>query len=316
MPLRAHPTASRGLGIKVEAVMFDVAKFLGLCAHANPNALEILFADEADWLYETPLWRRLHGERTRFLSRKVAETYVGYAVAQLRKIESHRAWLLDPPKARPERKDFGLPEEGTLARDDQHRIDQALADKVRSYGLDDEELSKPLRVALEDRLRRFWLDTAAARDDDLEERMRAVASHALGLPLGVTQTLVAERRYRAAMKHWDAYRTWKAQRNPARAALEARHGYDTKHAMHLVRLMRTGIDLLETGELRVRRADAEELIAIRNGALPFDALVQMAASLRRTMDDAAAATSLPPDVDARFVDGLLAEVIERAHRST
>src|ERR1039458_5020213 len=35
----------------------------------------------------------------------------------------------------------------------------------------------------------------------------------------------------------DQYNGWKAQRNPKRAELEAKFGYDTKHAMHLVRLM-------------------------------------------------------------------------------
>ena len=55
------------------------------------------------------------------------------------------------------------------------------------------------------------------------------------------------------MKHWDSYQTWKTHRNPARAELERQHGYDTKHAMHLIRLMRMGLEVLETGDLGVRR---------------------------------------------------------------
>src|SRR5215510_1794187 len=54
--LERHPSAQRSLAGKVESVLYDVAKFLGLCAAANPNALEILFADPRDWLYETPAW--------------------------------------------------------------------------------------------------------------------------------------------------------------------------------------------------------------------------------------------------------------------
>jgi len=83
--LAAHPTACRGLGTKVESVVFDLAKLVGLCASANPNALEILFADERDWIFETPAWRRLHEERRRFLTKKVQQTFLGYAMAQLKK---------------------------------------------------------------------------------------------------------------------------------------------------------------------------------------------------------------------------------------
>jgi predicted nucleotidyltransferase len=79
--IQGHPTAARALDVKTECVIFDVAKLVGLCATANPNALEILFADERDWVFETPLWRRLHGERHRFLTKKVQQTFQGYAMA-------------------------------------------------------------------------------------------------------------------------------------------------------------------------------------------------------------------------------------------
>jgi hypothetical protein len=121
--------------------------------------------------------------------------------------------------------------------------------------------------------------------------------------------LNAEKRYRAALKHWDSYQTWQTQRNPARAELERSHGYDTKHAMHLIRLMRMGLEVLHTGELRVRRADAEELSAIRDGALSFEQLLAMAVDLQRGMETAAVTSQLPHDVDYERVDGLLVELL-------
>jgi predicted nucleotidyltransferase len=274
--VEAHASASRGLGIKIECVVFDIAKFVGLCAAANPNALEILFADEADWVLETPAWRRLHGERQQFLTKKVQQTFVGYAMAQLRKIKTHRSWLLHPPARKPARQDFGLPAaESTLSRDDQNRLEQSIADKVRTYGI-----------------------------DDVDERLRAVATNALGLPSDVVAALNAEKQYRAAMKHWDSYETWKSQRNRARAELEQQHGYDTKHAMHLIRLMRMGLESLERGDLLIRRPDATELAAIREGAMTFDELLALAERLQHEMERAAATTNLPDDVDRNRVDEL------------
>lgn len=114
------------------------------------------------------------------------------------------------------------------------------------------------------------------------------------------------------MKHWDAYHTWKTHRNPARAELERQHGYDTKHAMHLIRLMRMGLEVLETGDLRVRRDDADELSAIRDGAIGFDELQAKADSLRTRMEAAAQASSLPADVGLSSVDALVESMMTRA----
>jgi len=306
--IAAHPTASRALAIKTECVIFDVAKFVSLCAAANPNALEILFADERDWVFQTTPWRRLYDERHQFLTKKVQQTFLGYAMAQLKKIKTHRAWLLNPPTKKPAREDFGLPSAGgTLNRDDQHRIEQSIADKIRSYGIDDFDMPKSTRIAIAERLETFYRDVLrlGETDDDLEECMRPVVTHALALPSGVVSVLNAEKKYRAAMKHWEAYQSWKTHRNPARGELEHQHGYDTKHAMHLIRLMRMGLEALETGDLQVRRDDADELSAIRDGALRFDDLLAHADALRSHMEAAGRGSSLPNDVDRDRVDAVV-----------
>jgi hypothetical protein len=279
--LRAHPLAAQNLGEKREAVLFDLAKFLKLCCEANPNALEILCADERDWLHATPAWRRVHGERRIFLTRRVERTFMGYAEAHLRRLRQHRSWLVEPPRAKPRRADFGLPEEGTLGREDRDRIDEAIAERLRSTR-DEGELSE-------------------------ERRDRALRS--LGLPREVVEALAAERRYRTALKDWQAYETWKAERNPARAELERRFGYDTKDAMHLVRLMRMGLELLQTGDLHVRRADAEELRAIRDGALSYDDLLAHATELASRVPIAASRSALPAAVDRGAVEELWWELV-------
>lgn len=311
--LQDHPTAARALDVKTECMIFDVSKFVRLCAAANPNALEILFADERDWVLETAAWRSLHRERHRFLTQKVQQTFHGYAIAQLRRIKTHRSWLLHPPTTKPSRRDFGLPvAAGTLSRDDQDRIEQSLAEKLRSYGVDSLDMPKATRIAVQERLGGFYREVLAASDAELGERMRAVAAHGLQLPPDVVAALNAEKKYRAAMKHWDAYQAWKTHRNPARAELEHHHGYDTKHAMHLVRLMRMGLEVLETGDLRVRRDDADELSAIRDGAMSFDELLAVATGLQTSMEKAAATTSLPEDVDREGVDALVERIVTRA----
>ncbi len=77
--------------------------------------------------------------------------------------------------------------------------------------------------------------------------------------------------------------------------------------MHLVRLMRMGLEVVEEGELRVRRDDAEELKRIRDGAWSYDALLEHAETLQERMGAARGKASLPADVDTAFVDALAVE---------
>jgi hypothetical protein len=118
----------------------------------------------------------------------------------------------------------------------------------------------------------------------------------------------AERSYQAALKHWNHYQTWRRQRNPARAALEERHGYDTKHAMHLVRLLRMGTEILTDGEVRVRRPDAEELRAIRAGSLRYEDLLEMARREDARIAELEARSPLPEQPDAEAIETLIEEI--------
>jgi hypothetical protein len=231
-------------------------------------------------------------------------------MAQLKKIKTHRSWLLAPPTKKPTREEFGLPvANSTASRDDQNRIEQSIAETIRSYGIDNIDMPKATRIAVEERLEAFYRDALTATESDVEERMRAVATLTLHLPADVVVTLNAEKRYRAAMKHWESYQAWKAERNRARAELEAKHGYDTKHAMHLVRLMRMGVEILDRGELLVRRPDAAELQAIRDGVWSFNALLEQTEVLRIQMDNAAQRSALPADVDRTAIDALAFEML-------
>jgi len=66
--------------------------------------------------------------------------------------------------------------------------------------------------------------------------------------------------------------------------------------------MRIGLEILERGEPLVRRHDAADLIAIRDGALSFDELLSTAARLEQDLHRAAARATLRGDVDHEQLD--------------
>lgn len=55
-----------------------------------------------------------------------------------------------------------------------------------------------------------------------------------------------------------------------RKKLVQENGYDCKNASHLIRLLRMGIEFVQTGKLNVFRPDAQELIDIKQGKWTLD----------------------------------------------
>ncbi len=117
-----------------------------------------------------------------------------------------------------------------------------------------------------------------------------------------------QRAFEADLKHWNHYLTWRRERNPTRAALEEKHGYDTKHAMHLVRLLKMGSEVLTDGTLLVRRPDAGHLLGIRDGALDYPSLVALAENMTSSLKGQIASSSLPEQPDEAAAEALLIQL--------
>lgn len=83
------------------------------------------------------------------------------------------------------------------------------------------------------------------------------------------------------------------------------HGYSCKNAMHMIRLLRMGCEVLEGGRYDVHRPDAEELLRIRAGEWTLAEVEQEGVRLLRRLDLAAENSTLPKKVDDVFVDGML-----------
>lgn len=91
-----------------------------------------------------------------------------------------------------------------------------------------------------------------------------------------------------------------------RKALVRKHGYDTKNAAHLIRLMRMCLEFLETGVLRVFRTDdAAELRAIKSGAWTLERVRAEADALFAAAHDAKERSLLPPHPDRARINHML-----------
>lgn len=289
-----------------DLTVFDVKKFIALAAQCNPNIIELLFVDDSDVLKCTAAGEMLREARDLFVTKRARHTFSGYAASQLKRIRAHFRWLKNPPAEKPERRTFGLPERTLIPKNQLEAAHSAIQKQLDSWSLDFlDELDQPVRVAVQNRIADHLAEIQVSMDEDAWQG----AARVVGMDDNFIELLDRERRYTTAKREWDNYQAWKENRNPVRAALEARSGYDTKHGAHLVRLLRMAREILTTGRVLVRRPDAEELLAIRNGSWPYEQLVEWADSEDRALQGVAKASKLPHSPDVERVDDLCADVI-------
>jgi predicted nucleotidyltransferase len=91
------------------------------------------------------------------------------------------------------------------------------------------------------------------------------------------------------------------------ANAHARTGkYKAKHAMHLIRLLYSGIEALRSGRIRIDVAEhRDELLAIKAGTLSFAEARDRALALDRAFQEAYRHTTLPEQPDYERVDEFL-----------
>jgi hypothetical protein len=247
-------------GAAEDRVVYSLKKFAGLAAECNPNIIEVLHVADEHVLAIDAFGEELRAMRHAFVSAKARWTFAGYAHSQLKRIKTHRKWLVDPPKAPPTRKEFGLSEVSKISKAELGAFDAAVDQSLEI------ELSRELMTVF-----------------------------------------TREKQYQAAKRHYDQFENWKKTRNAARAELEAKFGLDTKHAAHLVRLLRMCKEIMTTGEVVVKRPDAAEFLSIRAGAWTYDQIVEYAERTEAecaALYDAGATVRHEPDriaIDAAIV---------------
>ena len=225
-----------------DAVVYALAKFVRLALACNPNIVETLYTEPEHVFFINDYGRRLVEHRSLFLTRRAGETFSGYAISQLRRLEHHHRWIVSPPEHQPVPEEFG-----------------------------------------------GWAAAGRYKFPDHD----------------------AQRAYQDALKHWKLYQKWVRERNPARAELERRYGYDTKHAMHLLRLLKTGMEILETGEVHVLRPDRDWLRAVREGLLTYEELLALAGEYEGRLARLRETSPLPAEPDAAAAEALVIELQER-----
>ncbi|HEY9812180.1 MAG TPA: nucleotidyltransferase domain-containing protein [Candidatus Sericytochromatia bacterium] len=305
----SEPGNIEAINNSADVCVYELKKYLHLAALNNPNILELMWLDAEDYLLLTNVGKKLIYYRKEMLCTKVKHSFSGYAFAQLKKIESHRKWLLNPPTKKPELADFGLSEEyKPLTKDQINAFLEFLYLSVQ----DCIEFMQPAEELYELLIARIDYK-GIFKQHPLPEELLSNVQHLTRASNDFIRLLHISQAYRTALREYDNYQSWKKNRNVTRAESERQVGYDVKHAAHLIRLLRMGIEILTTGEVIVNRekaGDAPQLKAIRNCEYSDEQLKTLADELFAEIEAVYPKSVLPKYVDRARINDICVELVE------
>jgi len=308
---------------KFESTVFSLRKFMVLAAAVNPNIIELLWTDpESVYVCVKPM-QKLLDNRDLFLSSKAKFTFAGYAHGQLARIDRHRKWIVRGELTPPKRENFGLP---PIKDKGFEEVFGFIKSEVERWNLNQFELDEMDRNDLKETIWElvYQISDKSVSWDDWPDAYASgvinLMAEKFSLKDEVVHLIQAERAFRKEEVTYKSWLKWKAERNPARRELELRSGYDTKHASHLVRLLRMGYEIITTGKVVVKRPDAEELLAIKNGDWSYEKVMEYSKSMQVKLNEVydkqkedrekGLPTVLPREVDRVRVNQLYHELCE------
>jgi len=288
--------------------VFSLVKYFALTSQGNPNTLELIFTEEEDHILVNELGKILLDHRDKFLSRNLKERYVGYSKAQAHKIVNHKRWIDNPPSHPPTREEFGLSKKMEIPKEQLLTVKAIFAKKIEEWNCDFEPFSEPQKIYLQGKVSHIL-----AEMDILSDNKWELAARNLGASENFIYLLQREKAYQNLTDDYHNYLTWKKNRNPERAKLEAKIGYDAKHATALIRLLLVGKEALLTGKLRVKRLnDREMLMEIKNCQWPYERVIEYADKIEDELKEAYFKSPLAIKPDMNALDKLCMELMERS----
>ena len=311
-------------GYETDKVIYEIRKIIKLISENNPNCLDLLFSPSHCLIKNSKYWERIQENANLFISKKCKYTFSGYAIAQLQRIKSHKKYLLQPPKEKPEREKYGLSEDSIFQTSQLkslinieslfnyveienrdrllHELDTVYADNVipifKKYLNPDrsEIFLSYIQNTLHSQLNTFTIlgQHGYLKEEYLEEAER-------------------ELKYQNALREWKQYDHWKKTRNSTRAEIEAKYGFDLKHAAHLIRLLRMGKEILDTGKVNVDRTniDAKELKDIRyRGIWGYEKVLEYTEKMESELNESYKNSTLQKAPKITKINKLLCSIVE------
>lgn len=254
---------------ETDTTVFGLRKAIHLLSDCNPNMIELLGCKRDHYLILTDAGKLLLNNIDLFLSQKAKNTFGGYATAQLRRLQN------------------------ALARDSYPQVEKEvhiLKSIERQFPHIIEHYTNTTNGKLD-----LYIDKSNKEDYDEEIFMDIELQH---YPLRDFKNIYSE--FSNVVKDYGKLN----QRNKKKTD----EGL-SKHAMHLVRLLLMGTEVLEgKGVHTFREKEHDLLMNIRNGKYTYDEIFEMVDELEEKFEYAANNSPLPKRPDFNKINELTIEI--------
>ena len=258
-----------------DTTIYAFGKLVSLLIGCNPNTIELLGCLPEHYLVLTEAGRAMVENRHMFLSKRAAGSFTGYATQQLRRLENALARDLLPQ-----------------AKKEEHIL-RSMENAKRAFARKYTDMPEGSILLRTDKSGRAGLDREIFADITLKH---FPARQFNGIIADLEQVI----RSYEKLNH----RNHKKDDN-----------HLNKHAMHLIRLYLTGLDILEKEEIiTYRRDDLELLRSIRRGDFQKEdgtfrgEFFEMVNAFEQRFEYAVRNTSLPEEPDLDRIEELVMEV--------
>ncbi len=255
-----------------DTVIYGLKKFITLCLNSNPNVLEILGTKPEHLLIITKEGQLLRDNVDLFLSKKAIQSFGNYATAQLRRLQN------------------ALARDSYPQAEKEHHILNSILGQMdhlkRTYKrFTDSEIS-------------LYIDQSDKEEMDTEIFIDISMKH---YPLRDLKNIYSDMNN--IVKDYSKLN----HRNSKKDVFHL-----NKHAMHLIRLLVTGTEILEgKGINTYREKEREFFLDIRKGKYSYNDVFKMVDEYERRFKSAAENTSLPDEPDYKRVEELMIEIYSK-----
>ena len=304
---------------------YEIRRFLELLQTANPTVLEMLYSPEDCIVEKDPVFDILIANRDKFLTKKCLMSFGGYAIAQIQKargLDKKINWEKERVKRRTPIDFIYAYEDGKTVPINKyleiHNLKQEYCvlvslDHFRDcYALyyDIEKSWELSHSFIGSKLLNY---KGIALDTSNEIRLSSVPKGEKAL----TIIYYNKDGYSMHCKDYKEYNDWLANRNTQRYVDNKSHNQliDSKNLLHTRRLLDMAMEIATTGNISVRRPNAEYLLQIRRGEVSLDEIINQAEKDIKGLDELFSKSNLPDGIDLEVVNSLLLEMRHYGNKS-
>lgn len=290
---------------KNDIIYYELGRLMQLLSANNPNILELLNLPEDCVLYCHPLFEQVITQKSLFLSKLCRETFGGYAIQQIKKARGLNKKIVNPMEE--ERKNlldfcFITHAQGSIPLKEWLSVQKLTQKQLGLVNVPNMKELYAVFVAIDETTYQ-----GVQRDEDSQEVCLSSVSKEVE---PVAYLSFNKDGYSVYCKQYKEYWNWVEKRNPDRYLQNIEHGknYDSKNLMHCVRLLETAIDIVEKGELLVRRPNRAYLLDIRKGVFEYDEIMLYAESLIIRLDEVNEVSTLQKTPHYETINQLLVDI--------